>query len=261
MRFQLRQDPKTNSIRQRVNPIQSAPEILPMIDASSSNVPRRASGCQSIMGHHVGLRGRVRQSMAQYRNGTTGSCSLRTAGIATLSINHRSMTGTCSVSHEFDSSNLHFVVRCWACILLSRPGPPLIGRRYRHGVSHGTRRRGGIENWYNETDYPIENYISLVSVLTASANDDQLHVDTDFAFYQYCRILLVLSIINALPSLLTCWSVNESLLKFQRILHSSSTTTAKDTSCDNYHLTMVHTIRNNLAAALLRSALRESKTK
>lgn len=123
MRFQLRQDLKTNSIRQRVNPIQGAPEILPMIDASSSNVPRRASGCQSIMGHHVGLRGRVRRSMAQCRNGTTGSCSLRTAGIATLSINHRSMTGTCSVSHEFDSSNLHFVVR--ARILLSRPGAPL----------------------------------------------------------------------------------------------------------------------------------------
>lgn len=98
--------------------IQGAPEILPMIDASSSNVLRRASGCQAIMGHHVGLRGR--ESIERYRNGTTGSCSLRTAGIATLSINHRSMTGTCSVSHEFDSSNLYFVVR-WARILLSRP--------------------------------------------------------------------------------------------------------------------------------------------
>jgi len=38
--------------------IQGAPEILPMIDASSLNVRRRASGCQAIMGHHVGLRGK-----------------------------------------------------------------------------------------------------------------------------------------------------------------------------------------------------------
>jgi len=53
MRFQLCQDFKADSIQPRVNPIQGAPEILPMIDASSLNVRRRASGCQAIMGHHV----------------------------------------------------------------------------------------------------------------------------------------------------------------------------------------------------------------
>jgi len=138
MRFQLCQDLKADSIRPRVNPIQGAPEILPMIDVSSPNV-RRRSGCQAIIGHHVGLRGREHRMVRNHR-----SCFLRTAGIATVSINHRSMTGTCSVSHEFDSSNLHFVVRCWASHSVIETwdyfGPPLIGWRYRREVSHGTRR-------------------------------------------------------------------------------------------------------------------------
>jgi len=146
MRFQCAKMPGQDAVRPRVNPIQGVLEILPMIDASSPNAPRRASSCQMIMGHRVGpTRERARKG-----TGTGVSCSLRTSGIATFSINHRAMTGTCSVSHEFDSSNLHFDGQCWVRILLSVSGTisglPLIGRRYRRGVSHGMRRRGAVEN-------------------------------------------------------------------------------------------------------------------
>lgn len=41
MRFFFNQDSKADAVRPRVNLIQSAPEILSMIDASSSNVPKK----------------------------------------------------------------------------------------------------------------------------------------------------------------------------------------------------------------------------
>jgi len=157
MRFQLCQDFKADSIQPRVNPIQGAPEILPMIDASSLNVRRRASGCQAIMGHHVGLRG-GRESIERNHRGP-----LRTAGIATLSINHRSMTGTCSVSHEFELAfrspvlSPQSVIETWDYFEL-----PLIGWRYHHGVSYGMRRRDGIENWDRLSNWKL--YLLSVAV-------------------------------------------------------------------------------------------------
>lgn len=54
------------------------------------------------------------------------SCFLRAANaIAPPSINHFSMTGTRSVSHAFDSSNLHFMACRQLSRLLSKAGATL----------------------------------------------------------------------------------------------------------------------------------------
>lgn len=92
------------------------PDIFSMIDASQSNDPRGGSKCQVLMGHCVSSQGCIEARMKE-------SCFLRTdSAIAPPSINHRSMTGTRSVSHAFDSSNLRFVTNHQLSCLLSKAG-------------------------------------------------------------------------------------------------------------------------------------------